>query len=112
MRSARLPLVVAVALAIFQAGCSNPCRDLGDRICDCQPEGQVRTACKNDVKNRINVANPTSSQEDVCTAKLDTCPDPNGNVNACDLLNTCQGKVDCGLALPPPEGCVPASGNP
>jgi hypothetical protein len=96
---------LALALAATAAGCSSPCRELGDRICNCTPEGQLRTACQNDVKNRVNAAKPSGQQEDFCSGTLDTCPDPGSVPNACDLLNTCQGKVNCGLAIEPPEGC-------
>jgi hypothetical protein len=109
MRSLRASVLFLAAMALAQAGCSDPCRDLGDRICDCQPEGSVRTACKNDVKIRINAAKPSGDDDNFCSAKLDTCPDPGSAVGVCDLLNTCQGKVNCGLALPPPGGCEVAT---
>jgi hypothetical protein len=96
---------LALALAVAAAGCSSPCQELGDRICNCLPEGTGRTNCQTGVKNRLKAAKPSSAQEDFCNATLDTCPDPGSTSNACDLLNTCQGKVNCGLALPPPEGC-------
>jgi len=110
MRRAALA-AFALALAAGSAGCSSPCQELGDRICGCTPEGQRRTNCKNDVKNRVKAANPSADAESQCTAALDTCPDPANNANACDLYNTCQGKVDCGLALPPPEGCAATTGG-
>jgi hypothetical protein len=104
MRRPALALL-ALALASSAAGCSSPCQDLGERICNCLAEGQVRTNCKTEVKNRVKVANPSAQEEDVCSAALDTCPDPGSEPHACELLNTCQGKVACGLAIEPPEGC-------
>jgi hypothetical protein len=102
------PLVLALglALAIGAAGCSSPCQDLGDRICQCEPEGQVRNNCKTNVKARVRAAAPTSGEASYCSAVLGSCPDPGGDVNKCAyMLNTCAGKVACGLALPLPDGC-------
>jgi hypothetical protein len=98
-----LALVLGLALALGAAGCSSPCQDLGDRICQCEGEGQVRNNCKTNVKARVKAAAPDGS-----------CPDPNGDVNACAyMLNTCPGKVACGLALPTPgggDGCTTLGG--
>jgi hypothetical protein len=102
------PLVLALglALAIGAAGCSSPCQDLGDRVCQCEPEGQVRNNCKTNVKARVRAAAPTSGEASYCSAVLGSCPDPGGDVNKCAyMLNTCAGKVACGLALPLPDGC-------
>jgi hypothetical protein len=102
------PLVLALglALAVGAAGCSSPCQDLGDRICQCEPEGQVRNNCKTNVKARVRAAAPTSGEASYCSAVLGSCPDPGGDVNMCAyMLNTCAGKVACGLALPLPDGC-------
>lgn len=112
----RLPLALALGLALAAgaAGCSQPCQDLGDRICQCEPEGQTRTTCKTNVKARVKASSPTADENSVCSAILGTCPDPNGDVNQCAwMLNTCAGRVACGLALPQPgsDTCVeiPAS---
>jgi hypothetical protein len=100
-----LTLAFGLALALGAAGCSTPCQDLGDRICNCEGEGQIRNNCKTNVKARVQASNATSSEQDYCEAKLSTCPDPNGNVDTCAyILNTCPGKVACGLALPTPGG--------
>ena len=106
MRS-RLSLTFAfgLALALGAVGCTTPCQELGDRICNCEAEGQIRNNCKTNVKARVKAANATTSEQDYCDAKLATCPDPNGNVDACAyILNTCPGRVSCGLAIPQPGG--------
>ena len=108
-----LLLALGLVLALGAAGCSSPCQDLGDRICQCEAEGQIRNNCKTNVKARVKAAAPNASEEDACTAILATCPDPNGDVNACAyMLNTCPGRVACGLALPAPgggDGCTTVS---
>lgn len=109
-----LTLVLGLALALGAAGCSSPCQDLGDRICQCEGEGQVRNNCKTNVKARVKAAAPDGNETDYCSNLLGSCPDPNGDVNACAyMLNTCPGKVACGLALPTPgggDGCTTLGG--
>jgi hypothetical protein len=105
----RTRLLVALAsgltLALGEAGCSSACQDLADRVCQCEAAGQVRTNCQTNVKARINASNPTGDQQSACSDILATCPDPDGDVNQCAwMLNTCPGKVACGLALPTPGG--------
>ena len=105
--SSRLSLTLAfgLSLALGAAGCGSACQDLGDRICNCEAEGQIRNNCKTNVSARVKASNATTSQQDYCQAKLATCPDPNGNIEACAyILNTCPGRVACGLALPTPGG--------
>ena len=106
MRS-RLSLTLAfgLALALAATGCSTPCQDLGERICNCEGEGQILNNCKTNVQARVKASSATDSEQDYCEAKLATCPDPNGNIEACAyILNTCPGRVACGLALPTPGG--------
>lgn len=103
----RLPLalVLCASLALGAAGCSSPCRDLGDRICDCSPSGTTRTNCKTNVKARVSASAPTTEEQDLCSALLSTCPKPDNSLDTCSwMLNTCAGRVACGLALPTPDG--------
>ena len=107
IRRSPLALALGLALVLGAAGCSSPCQDLGDRICQCEPEGQVRNNCKTNVKARVKASAPSSSETDYCESILGTCPDPNGDVDACAyMLNTCPGRVACGLAYPTPGGDV------
>ena len=100
MRTRALIAVAALALA---QGCSTPCEDLANRICGCLLAGPTRTACENQVKGQLKRdPKPNSNDEAYCEAKLATCPAPGDDPGMCDRLNTCQGKVDCGLAYADP----------
>ena len=58
------------------------------------------------MKARVQASAPIRlGSRTTASSLLGTCPDPNGNVQACAyMLNTCPGKVACGLALPAPGG--------
>ena len=108
--SSLLPAVAALALLLGAAGCSTPCRELGDRICGCVAEGQTRNACKNDVETRVSENAPTADQQSYCSDLLGTCPDPLEDGEACFYMQTCPGRVACGMALPEP-GAPAGSGG-
>ena len=98
MRTARAAIAIA-ALALAQ-GCSSPCEDLANRICGCLLEGPTRDACKRQVEAALKrEPKPDADAEAYCESKLPTCETSQA---MCDRLNTCQGKVDCGLAYPDP----------
>ena len=98
MRTVRA-VIAAAALALAQ-GCGTNCQDLADRICDCLPAGALQTTCKDQVKAQLERdPKPDGAAEAYCESKLATCP---GGQAMCDRLNTCQGKVDCGLAYADP----------
>jgi predicted small secreted protein len=96
------PLAIAalVAIATLAAGCSNPCQDLGDRICDCNPSGVSTDTCKRQVSNMLDDANPSKDQESVCSDYLDRCDAPRG-ADFCTWLSSAEGKQACGLAYTP-----------
>jgi hypothetical protein len=98
-------LALGLAAALGASGCASPCQDLGYRVCQCEPQGQTLTNCQNNVKARVRASSVGGSTSDYCKSILAGCPDPNHDVAACGwMLNTCQGKVACGLALPAPGG--------
>ena len=98
-----LPLAAALGAAALLAGCSNPCQDLGNRLCACVGTGTARDTCKAQVKNQLGDAKVTGAQDNFCTQKLDTChvPATPADVQFCEWVNTADGKVACGLASPP-----------
>jgi len=110
LRTALAAFGVALAASLAAAGCTNACQEVGDRVCNCLPVGSARNTCQTNVKNQINAARPSSAQTSYCSSLLNTCPDPGTSWTpdappaVCALLDTCQGKINCGLALPPPGG--------
>ncbi len=98
MRIARA--AIAIAFLALAQGCSTPCQDLAYRICGCLLQGPARNTCQAQVQAQLKVApKPDSNDEAFCESKLATCQT---SQDTCDLLNTCQGKVNCGLAYPDP----------
>jgi hypothetical protein len=116
-RPALLPRIAALLALCAGAACSTPCRELGDRICNCVPDGQTRTTCTQSVKARLGEVTATQDQQDYCNRLLGTCPDGAQDPTACQYMETCPGKVACGMAFPQPgsDGCTtstPTSGEP
>ncbi len=90
----RYPIIlIIVIIFIFSYACSEPCLDLANRICDCEPTAKRRSLCKNTfVKN-----NPVSiSEEDEkrCDKLLETCN--------CEALKE-KNYSACGLSKSPIE---------
>jgi hypothetical protein len=89
-----LAIAAAVALA---AGCTSPCQELGERLCECNPSGVSTDTCKRQVSNMVDDADPSKDQESVCSERLDTCDAP-GGADFCTWVETAEGKRACGLA--------------
>ena len=87
------------ALVLLAAACSDPCKDLGNRICKCIPVGTSVDTCKQEVDNMVKSVDPTKDQDRICSDYLDSCGPPAG-VDFCEWLQTEAGKVACGLAYP------------
>ena len=41
--------LAALACALLATACSNPCQELGDRLCDCRAAGTTKAACSQQV---------------------------------------------------------------
>ncbi|MCX7959525.1 MAG: hypothetical protein N3B13_10810 [Deltaproteobacteria bacterium] len=83
-------LYLTIILITLIYACSEPCLDLANRICDCEPTANRRNTCKNTfVRN-----NPVSISEDDekrCEELLKTC--------SCDSLKKGDYQA-CGLSKP------------
>jgi hypothetical protein len=96
-----LPAALAAAALALATGCSTHCQDLANRICGCTLEGPSRDACEKQAKDQLKA---NGADEAFCAAKLATCGQSASGATICELLNTEQGKVDCGIAYPSPDG--------
>jgi hypothetical protein len=90
--------LLAFALVALGSGCGSPCKDLGYRICDCQPAGSPRDNCKSQVVNVLGSENLSQDQQNKCEALLKSCADPLTDAQMCARLYTAKGKIDCGMA--------------
>ena len=92
------PVAAALLAALLAAaGCSDPCKDLGNRLCDCSPVGVTQASCRQGVSTEISRLHPGKDVQDVCSQKLDTCHAPEG-VTFCDWLEGRCGKAGCGMS--------------
>ncbi|ATB35975.1 hypothetical protein CYFUS_001389 [Cystobacter fuscus] len=94
-RSAVLCLGFSALLAL--AGCKNPCRQLSELYCDCLDEYQ-RADCVLEVANRERNVEPTDADLMACEQRLETCTIQADNRASCDILQTDEGKLACGLS--------------
>lgn len=89
MRALLLLFVVVASLA----GCKSSCRQLSEKMCDCSLSSSERTAClTNASAKESNISALTPADEATCAALLPKCD--------CHLIDTPQGKANCGLARP------------
>jgi hypothetical protein len=94
----RRPVAIAlICLALFGlAGCKGACRQLSEKLCDCNLSSLEREACVRRVINDEALIEPTAENEATCQGLLDET-DP-AKQCTCDNYQTDQGKQACGLA--------------
>jgi hypothetical protein len=87
-----LLLLASVVTLLEVAGCGNPCLQLADQICSCQPDNVTRAACQQQARTQEGIFPVGSQTEQQCQKALDT--------HACDctVITTPEGRVGCGLA--------------
>jgi hypothetical protein len=100
----RFSAAVLAALGLWGMGCADPCEELAERICTCQPTETSQSACKSRVEEQLDKGpdKPTAGDDNYCEKLLDRCHDPEDDRAVCARLETPQGKIDCGLAYPAP----------
>lgn len=86
-------LVAGILALSLLSGCKNSCQQLSEKLCDCTINSVERTNCLQRVSSKAALSEPTDADEATCEALYDECD--------CRLIDTPQGKVRCGLALPP-----------
>ncbi len=85
-----LSLSPLLALAFY--ACNGPCESLADKICSCRPNQSEEQGCLQDVKTAMSHFSPTTSEDEFCDQKLDTCD--------CEALEAEQYDL-CGLTKEP-----------
>jgi hypothetical protein len=86
----RLVFVGAAALSLLSLGCKGSCRQLSEKLCDCQVTTSAKTACLARVASEETRIGPTAAQEATCSQLLQSCD--------CHQIDTPEGKRACGLA--------------
>ena len=87
----RLFLLLVVSLGL--AGCKSQCRQLSEKLCECALNTNDRSNCVSRAANSEGANPGTPTQEEYCRSKLQLCD--------CRLIETADGKVNCGLARDP-----------
>jgi hypothetical protein len=84
-------LLVTAAFALFAlTGCKGSCRQLAEKLCDCQPNESAKSACLQQVSSEESRVGTTASDEKTCATLIDKCD--------CHTVATAEGKKACGLA--------------
>jgi len=99
----RLLFVGAAALPLLLLGCKGNCRQLSEKLCDCQVTTAAKTSCLQRVVSEEGRIGPKSADEAVCHDLLQSCD--------CHKLDTYDGKVACGLARERPYAPDGGAGN-
>ncbi|HET6345412.1 MAG TPA: hypothetical protein VFH51_10790 [Myxococcota bacterium] len=85
---------IGLAAALLLGGCSDPCKDLSERICNCKSTVDEQRACLTQVSNLASQrqSDPNKAVEreglDTCKNLLATCTCAalaEGNLSACGL---------------------------
>jgi hypothetical protein len=94
-----LLLLLAASLAFGAVACGSACKDLGNKICDCQPTRAKEDSCELALDTAVENFDLSSSQENACQDILDsgecTCEALQaGDLAACGLANDAQVVFD------------------
>lgn len=105
MKPLLLVLVLAAALA---SGCKSACRQLSEKMCDCQSSSFDRNTCLQRAATSESSVMPSDADNQRCAELVDVCD--------CRLVGTPAGKAKCGFARRPAcdvdtdAGCVTDGG--
>lgn len=90
VRPMRRALVLFALFGLALTGCKGNCRQLSEKLCDCEINSAAKDACLQRVSSEDSRIGPTADQDATCSKFLDTCD--------CHLIDTTAGKEACGLA--------------
>lgn len=83
---------LALALALPLAGCGDPCQQLAEKICQCEPGVRAQEACRLDFQTQQqNQPAPNEEQQDACVAAELTCTCEALDNNRTDMCGFARG---------------------
>ena len=83
-------LGAALLPILLLPGCKGSCRQLSEKLCECQTTSVARTACLQRVASEEARIGPKAADEALCSSLLNGCD--------CHQIGTAEGKRACGLA--------------
>ncbi|MCL2626715.1 MAG: hypothetical protein FWD46_07885 [Cystobacterineae bacterium] len=89
MRCLLLTMVVLLSVLL---GCKGPCRQLSEKLCDCDDYKPSQDYCRQRAADKESLYPPSKAEDAQCKLLLKGCD--------CKKLDTAEGKVACGLARP------------
>src|SRR5262244_3172528 len=81
---------VVLSSGILLAGCKGNCRKLSEKLCDCSANNTAKDQCLQRAAQEDGRVGPTPADDALCGQLLQVCD--------CHIIDTVQGKVNCGLA--------------
>ena len=80
-------------LGLFSAGCGSACKDLANRICECQPTRAKQEQCKKAIDAANKNLDPSDEEENRCDKLMQAC--------TCELIRSGNYHSQCGLSSQP-----------
>ena len=99
----RMAIIFVVGGTCF-LGCGNPCVELANKICSCEPTKALKTTCEQNIKTTGKAANANDDELMRCEELKKTC---HCEALAMGDLAACGLSYDSGLPLPDDDGAVP-----
>lgn len=90
VRPMRRTLVLFALVGFALTGCKGNCRQLSEKLCQCELNTYAKDACLQRVSSEEARVGTTPQDEEVCGQLLDSCD--------CHTIDTPEGKKACGLA--------------
>lgn len=90
MRLLRSVLLASAVATLALSACKSPCRQLSEKLCECEPNTLEKEACLREVSQAESRNEVGEADNAVCAELLDKCD--------CRLIDTAEGKRNCGLA--------------
>ena len=91
-RTTRVKLLAAIGLwaSFLAAGCTSPCRELANRICNCEFNVNAQAICTQQVEANESERGATNEENERCGELLDSCDCEDlqrGDFDQCGLVS-------------------------